>query len=163
MIDKDGYRLNVGIIVMNEKGQVLLAERLKQEGAWQFPQGGIDEGESPKQAMYRELLEELGLKENDIEVFAESEEWLSYDIPKQYRRYRTKPLCVGQKQKWFLCRLISDESCIRLDDSDTPEFGQWTWVEYWYPLEEIIAFKRPVYQRVLEEFFPLLEKVSHLD
>lgn len=157
MIDKEGYRLNVGIIVTNTEGQLLWARRASQKDGWQFPQGGIDENESVEQAFYRELLEELGLKPKDIEVLGESREWLSYKIPKQFRRYRTKPLCVGQKQKWFLCRLISDENCIRLDYSDKPEFDGWRWVDYWYPLDQVIEFKRPVYDQVLQEFSSLLK------
>lgn len=157
VIDKDGYRPNVGIVIVNDENKLLLAERVQQKGAWQFPQGGVDEGESPEQAMYRELQEELGLREKDIEVLGESKDWISYEIPKQFRRYRSKPLCIGQKQKWFLCRLISDEDSIRLDYSENPEFDAWCWVDYWYPTDVIIEFKRSVYKRVLEEFFPLLK------
>ncbi len=158
MIDENGYRLNVGIIVANAEGQLLWAKRAGQKDAWQFPQGGVDEGESVEQTLYRELLEELGLEANDIEVLAESRDWLSYEIPKQFRRYRTKPLCVGQKQKWFLCRLISDDNHIRLDYSDKPEFDRWCWVDYWYPVDQVINFKRSVYDRVLQEFSPFLNE-----
>jgi len=152
VIDEEGYRLNVGIIIANADGKLLLAERRGQKDAWQFPQGGVDEDESTEQAFYRELLEELGLKAEDIDVVAQSGDWLSYEIPKRFRRYRSLPLCIGQKQKWFLCRLISDDSCVRLDYSDKPEFGQWRWVDYWQPLEHVIEFKRDVYERVLQEF-----------
>lgn len=152
MIGEDGYRLNVGIVITNDRGQLLLAERTGQKDAWQFPQGGIDEGESAEQAFYRELLEELGLQAKDIEIIAQTQDWLSYEIPKAFRRYRSKPLCIGQKQKWFLCRLTGEDSSIRLDYSDKPEFSQWDWFDYWSPLKYVIEFKRSVYERVLQEF-----------
>ena len=158
MIDEEGYRKNVGIIIINDEDQLVWAKRSGQKNAWQFPQGGIDEGEISEQALYRELKEELGLSPDDIEVIAETPGWLSYEIPKAFRRYRDKPLCIGQKQKWFLCRLISDENHIRLDYSDQPEFNQWRWVDYWYPLDHVIDFKRAVYESALKEFSSFLKE-----
>lgn len=152
IIDQNGFRLNVGIILANKEGKLLLARRRKSHDAWQFPQGGIHPNESPYEAMQRELQEELGLTASDVAVVAESEEWLKYHLPKKYQRRGQKPLCVGQKQKWFLLRLISDEHRIRLDWSDEPEFDQWKWVDYWYPAEKVISFKQAVYQKVLEVF-----------
>lgn len=150
MLDADGYRLNVGIVIANGCGDVLWAHRLRQ-GGWQFPQGGIRAGESPQQALYRELEEEVGLTTDDVELWAVTRGWLRYRLPpKMVRPTRGKP-CIGQKQKWFLLRLKSDESSIRLDASDKPEFDRWQWVSYWYPLDQIIDFKRPVYQRMLKE------------
>jgi len=152
IIDPQGFRLNVGIIVANNEGLLLWAKRVGNKDAWQFPQGGIDRREPTRQAMVRELKEELGLEESDIEVLAESKTWLKYHLPKKYQRRGQKPLCIGQKQKWFLLRLISDESCIQLDASEKPEFDEWKWVDYWYPAEHVIDFKRDVYQKVLKEF-----------
>lgn len=158
LIDSQGYRLNVGIIVCNNNDQLLLCRRFGKPRAWQFPQGGIDKHEQPRDAMYRELVEELGLAPTDVCYMAETVDWLTYVLPKAYRRYRSKPLCIGQKQKWFLLRLVSADDAIRLDTSVEQEFDQWRWVEYWDPIEQVIEFKREVYQQVLAEFAPLLSK-----
>jgi len=152
IIDQKGFRLNVGIILSNTDGQLLFARRRGSQDAWQFPQGGIQCKEPTYQAMLRELKEELGLSAPDIEVVAESKEWLKYHLPKKYQRRGQKPLCIGQKQKWFLLRLKADENCIALDTSDEPEFDAWEWVDYWYPVEKVIDFKKNVYQKILEEF-----------
>ena len=85
MIDKEGYRANVGIVVCNNKKKVLWAKRAN-EDAWQFPQGGINEGESPKEAMFRELKEEVGLEPSHVEIIARTKDWLRYDVPKNWIR-----------------------------------------------------------------------------
>lgn len=157
MIDSKGFRLNVGIIICNNNNQLVLCRRFGKPQAWQFPQGGIDTGESAKQAMFRELVEELGLQPSDVDYVAESKGWYRYVLPKAYRRYRSKPLCIGQKQKWFLLRLMSKDEAIRLDGHEhEQEFDQWRWVDYWQPVDSVIEFKRHVYQAVLDEFAPLL-------
>lgn len=156
MIDADGYRPNVGIIVANQDSQLLWCRRLGKTDAWQFPQGGIQANETPEVAMYRELMEELGLGADDVECLAATKEWITYDLPKAFRRYHSKPLCIGQKQKWFLLRLCTDESALRLDLSQDQEFDAWRWVSYWYPVDHVIEFKRNVYQSVLKEFAPML-------
>lgn len=156
MIDKDGFRLNVGIIIHNDSGHLLWCRRIKKTQAWQFPQGGIQAGETPLEAMYRELEEELGLTAGDVECLAESQQWLSYTLPHEFRRYYSRPLCIGQKQKWFLLRLKSTVDAIRLDAVKEQEFDQWRWVTYWEPLTEVIAFKQEVYREVLGEFATLL-------
>jgi putative (di)nucleoside polyphosphate hydrolase len=152
LIDSEGFRLNVGIVLMNEERKLLWARRFGSQNAWQFPQGGIQENETPVDAMYRELQEELGLMPESVELVAESQRWLGYRLPKAFRRYHSKPLCIGQKQKWFLLRLIDAEEKIKLDHSDSPEFDCWRWVDYWYPESHIIQFKRAVYRSVLKEF-----------
>lgn len=156
MIDERGFRKNVGIILTNSKGQVLVAKRKYQKSAWQFPQGGIDASETPEQALYREMKEELGLGEHDVELLAETKDWVSYKIPEKYQR-RSAP-CRGQIQKWFLLRLIADEDQIALDDCEEPEFDEWRWVDYWQPMDDVIAFKREVYKTVLEEFSSMVLK-----
>ncbi|XQW92098.1 RNA pyrophosphohydrolase [Candidiatus Paracoxiella cheracis] len=156
MIDEQGYRLNVGIVVVNQHGELLWGRRVGNPNAWQFPQGGISSDETPREAMYRELTEELGLNPEDVEYLGETKKWLSYRLPKQFRRYNSKPLCVGQKQKWFLLRLLVSDSHINLDKSGTPEFDHWRWVDYWYPLNHVIDFKQTVYQKMLKEFEKLV-------
>ena len=150
MIDSEGYRPNVGIVICNRRGQLLWAKRIGQS-AWQFPQGGIDGDETIKQALFRELEEEVGLCGNDVIVLHQTTEWLRYDLPKNYIRYHKNPLCIGQKQKWFLLGLEADDSQIELDKFGEPEFDDWRWVSYWYPVNQVIEFKRDVYRRALRE------------
>jgi putative (di)nucleoside polyphosphate hydrolase len=150
MIDSDGFRPNVGIILTNDQGQVLWARRVNQD-AWQFPQGGINPHESPEQALYRELHEEVGLREHDVEILACTRGWLRYRLPQRLVRTHSQPVCIGQKQKWFLLRLRSDDEHVRMDLTEKPEFDGWRWVSYWYPLGQVVAFKRDVYRRALKE------------
>jgi putative (di)nucleoside polyphosphate hydrolase len=126
------------------------------QDAWQFPQGGINPDESPQQAMYRELREEIGLREEQVEVLGATREWLKYRLPERYIRRNCEPLCIGQKQIWFLLRTRCGEDAFCLDDTDAPEFEDWRWVKYWQPVREVIYFKRRVYERALEELAPLL-------
>jgi len=154
-IDEDGYRANVGIILSNEAGKLLLAGRVGSKG-WQFPQGGVLEGESAEQAMYRELNEEVGLEAGDVEILGCTSDWLKYRLPDRFVRRDKKPLCIGQKQRWYILRLKAPDDNVRLDRSDTPEFDRWRWVEFWRPVNEVIYFKRRVYARALHELGPHL-------
>lgn len=151
MIDKAGYRYGVGIILVNEKRKVFFAKRIGMV-AWQFPQGGMLTNETPEQTMYRELKEEIGLNPQDVEIIASSKRWLRYRLPSRLVRHYTKPLCIGQKQKWFLLRLANPQAKIDLHDNDDPEFDEWAWVPYWSPLRQVVAFKRRVYVMALKEF-----------
>lgn len=154
VIDKDGFRPNVGIVICNRKGQVLWARRIRQN-SWQFPQGGVDGGETPTDAMFRELYEELGLRHDDVKILAVSKFWHKYRLPKRLIRWSEQPVCIGQKQKWFLLALSKDkQSQIEFDRKGHPEFDDWRWVSYWYPVRQVVAFKRDVYRRVLTEFSP---------
>ena len=155
MIDSEGYRPNIGIVLANRCAKVLWARRFGQE-AWQFPQGGIKWGENPEQALYRELYEELGLRHSDVEIVGCTRDWLRYTLPKRFIRRRCQPRCIGQKQIWFLLHLIAGESSLRLNTCDQPEFDCWKWVSYWYPTRNVIFFKREVYRRALRELAPLL-------
>ncbi len=153
VIDSDGFRPNVGIVLANNRGQVLWARRVGQN-AWQFPQGGINSGESPEEALYRELHEEVGLTPEDVNVLGVTRGWLRYRLPRRYIRRDSRPLCVGQKQKWFLLQMLSDDSAVRFDGNAKPEFDDWKWVSYWYPLTQIVSFKKDVYRRAMKELAP---------
>lgn len=157
MIDSEGYRPNVGIILSNAERRVLWARRIGQ-CSWQFPQGGIhpDELAAPERAMFRELAEEIGLRPRHVEILGRTEGWLHYRLPKRLIRRSSKPTCIGQKQVWFLLRMLGRESDVRLDLSERPEFDHWRWVDYWYPLKAVVPFKRQVYYRALRELAPLL-------
>ncbi len=170
MIDERGYRPNVGIVLCNDRGQVFWARRCGRDG-WQFPQGGIRTHETPEQAMFRELQEEVGLEPHLVEVLGRTSDWLCYDIPGEYLRRTGTHKCRerqdagsdrrsgpfrGQKQVWFLLRLLGRDDDVRLDASYKPEFDDWRWIDYWSALEHIIDFKRDVYQRALTELEPLL-------
>ena len=159
MIDEDGFRPNVGIILANPVGQVPWARRVGQE-AWQFPQGGIAEHETPEEALYRELHEEVGLKPEDVRLVGSTQGWLRYRLPKRFLRYRSKPLCIGQKQKWFLLMLTGSDSRVTFQYGDPPEFDDWRWVSYWYPLNQVVSFKREVYRKALKELAPSLHAVA---
>ncbi|OGT45490.1 MAG: RNA pyrophosphohydrolase [Gammaproteobacteria bacterium RIFCSPHIGHO2_12_FULL_38_11] len=155
MIDKEGFRANVGIIVTNNKGELLWARRFGNQAAWQFPQGGINNNETTIDAMYRELKEELGLDSHNVKLLAESRGWLRYYLPQRFQRSdrnSDSQRCIGQKQKWFLLRLTSEDATVKLDGCPYPEFDQWKWVDYWFPLKQVIFFKRHVYRQALEEF-----------
>ena len=151
MIDLDGFRPNVGIMLANDRGQLLWARRVGGHNAWQFPQGGISEGESPKQALFRELREEVGLTRDAVEILGSTRGWLRYRLPKRFVRDGQKPVCIGQKQKWFLLRMLEDDAAVQLDRNEKPEFDHWRWVSYWYPLDQIIPFKREVYRRAMKD------------
>ena len=155
MIDEQGFRANVGIILCNHENQLLWARRVGQN-AWQFPPGGIRENETPEEALYRELDEEVGLQPEHVEILSSSRDWLRYRLPRQLIRHDRKPLCIGQKQRWYLLRLTGSDEDVRLDACQRPEFDHWRWVDYWHPLEEVIYFKRDVYEMAMKEFEHIL-------
>ncbi len=150
MIDRDGYRPNVGIVLCNKKNEVFWGKRVR-EDAWQFPQGGIKAGESPVDAMYRELDEEVGLERHHVQIIGRTKGWLRYDVPKNYVRRDTRDIYKGQKQIWFLLRLVGLDTDVSLRKSPQPEFDAWRWHQFFVPLEGVIEFKRDVYRRALSE------------
>jgi putative (di)nucleoside polyphosphate hydrolase len=149
-IDAHGFRANVGIVLIRDDRQVFLGGRTGGRG-WQFPQGGVRQGESPDEALYRELTEEIGLERSDVQVLASTRNWLRYRLPRQYVRRNSHPPCIGQKQRWYLLRFVGSEDRFKFDSTTEPEFEAWRWVEYWTPVREVIFFKRAVYARALDE------------
>lgn len=168
MIDQDGFRPNVGMVIFNRNGQVLWARRIRQN-SWQFPQGGIKEDESEEDAMYRELYEEMGLRRQDVYIVQTSRRYYRYRVPKRMLNARRDRDYQGQKQRWFLLSLVEGASLddiIRFNRSKHPEFDGWRWVSYWYPVRNVIPFKRDVYRKILTEFAPAvlgleLKKINH--
>jgi len=150
VIDDDGFRANVGIIIANCDGKVFWGKRIGQS-SWQFPQGGIDEGETPLEAMFRELQEETGLLAEHVEVMGSTKDWLRYRLPKNMIRHNSHPTCVGQKQRWFLLKMKCADRSVNLSACGIPEFDNWRWVNYWLPAKEVVFFKRRVYERALQE------------
>ena len=157
MLDREGYRPNVGIILLNARNQVFWGKRLKTH-SWQFPQGGIKVGESPEQAMFRELHEEVGLLPEHVQIVARTRDWLRYDVPDHFIRKEARGHYRGQKQIWFLLRLIGRDSDMNLRATKHPEFDAWRWNEYWVPLEAVIEFKRGVYEMALTELARFLPR-----
>ncbi|MGH8595595.1 MAG: RNA pyrophosphohydrolase [Gammaproteobacteria bacterium] len=155
MIDAQGFRANVGIILLNDLGQVFWGRRIGMS-AWQFPQGGVNPQESLQTAMYRELREEIGLLPNHVEIIGWTRRWLRYRLPKRFIRYDQKPLCIGQKQRWYVLRLTADETQVDLTNNVEPEFDRWQWINYWESLRLVVGFKRGVYYQALHELAPLV-------
>ena len=166
MLDRDGYRPNVGIVLANQRNEVFWGKRVNQH-AWQFPQGGIKHGETPAQAMYRELEEEIGLHAEHVKVLGRTREWMRYEVPEKWSRAREaaaepqgpRSPYRGQKQIWFLLRMTGRDCDVRLRASGHPEFDAWRWHDYWVPLETVIEFKREVYRQALIE----LHRYLHAD
>ena len=148
--NNEGYRPNVAMVVINSSNKVLICRR-KNTRTWQFPQGGIDNGEDIKNAMYRELSEEVGLSEDDVSLMGESEGTITYDIPKTIRSKVLGGKFKGQEQKWFLLKLNKDNCEIKLDNEAFPEFDKYEWVSFWQPLDKIVDFKREAYREALSE------------
>lgn len=169
MIDVDGYRPNVGIVLLNADGRLFWARRINRDG-WQFPQGGMRSDETPIEAMYRELEEEIGLLPDHVRLLGRTREWLRYEVPEKWMR-RAKPESGepgaplgrsgyrGQKQIWFLLRMLGRDCDVKLRASGHPEFDAWRWHDYWVPLENVIDFKREVYRQALIE----LHRYLHID
>ena len=157
MLDREGFRPNVGIILLNHRNQVFWGKRIRTH-SWQFPQGGIKHGESPEQAMFRELHEEVGLLPEHVRIVARTRDWLRYEVPQHFIRKDARGHYKGQKQIWFLLQLMGRDCDMNLRASTHPEFDAWRWHEYWVPLETVIEFKRDVYQLALSELARFLPK-----
>jgi putative (di)nucleoside polyphosphate hydrolase len=159
MNDKS-YRKNVGLIVLNQKNKLLLCRR-KDQKTWQFPQGGIDSGESPQAAAFRELFEEVGIHKREVKVVKKSDYWFDYDLPEKYqKRSDTMRKFKGQTQKWFMFKANTGLN-VSLCNDVQQEFVDYKWVSFWYPLSHIVLFKKDVYQNVLNEFLPTYIKIAN--
>ena len=157
MLDREGFRPNVGIILLNPTNEVWWGKRVR-EHSWQFPQGGIKHGETPEQAMFRELEEETGLLPQHVKVIGRTRDWLRYEVPDHFIKREIRGHYRGQKQIWFLLRMTGRDSDVNLRASSHPEFDAWRWHEYWVPLDMVIEFKREVYQLALQELSRFLSK-----
>jgi putative (di)nucleoside polyphosphate hydrolase len=161
VIDPDGFRPNVGIVLMHPDGRVFWARRVRRDG-WQFPQGGMNSDETPLEAMYRELNEETGLSPEHVSVLGVTPGWLRYRLPQRAIRRSDRMVCIGQKQVWFLLQFAGSESDLRLDLTDKPEFDHWRWVDFWYPLDHVVMFKRGVYTSALRHLAPFARQIAGL-
>jgi putative (di)nucleoside polyphosphate hydrolase len=157
MLDRDGFRPNVGIILLNQKNQVFWGKRIRTH-SWQFPQGGIDRGENPEQAMFRELHEEVGLQPDHVRIVARTRDWLRYEVPDRFIRRESRGHYRGQKQIWFLLQLVGFDTDLNLRATDHPEFDAWRWNDYWVPLDVVVEFKRGVYEMALTELSRFLPR-----
>jgi putative (di)nucleoside polyphosphate hydrolase len=141
------FRAGVGAVITNARGQVLIGERRDHRGSWQFPQGGIEDGERPDDAVYREIDEETGIARKYLQLIARHPQWLCYELPSRLRSRKTG---LGQSQRWFLFRISAE----RTDDllKPHPEFRRYAWVSFDTAVRRAVSFKRPVYRSVREEF-----------
>jgi putative (di)nucleoside polyphosphate hydrolase len=160
MLDREGFRPNVGIILLNQKNQVFWGKRIRTH-SWQFPQGGIDRGETPEQAMFRELHEEVGLRPEHVCIVARTRDWLRYEVPDRFIRRDARGHYKGQKQIWFLLQLIGHDWDLNLRATNHPEFDAWRWNNYWVPLDAVVEFKRGVYEMALTELARFLPQHEH--
>ncbi|OAN52368.1 RNA pyrophosphohydrolase [Paramagnetospirillum marisnigri] len=152
------YRPGIGLVLVNAQGLVFVAQRVDTPGdAWQFPQGGIDEGEDPRATALREMKEEIGT--DKAEIMAESADWIGYDLPPDIADKVWKGKYRGQKQKWFLARFTGTDSDIDLD-TEHPEFCRWRWMDLAETPGLIVGFKRPLYEAVVAEFLPLVREMA---
>ena len=146
------YRSNVGIMLINDDGHVFVGQRLdNNQNAWQMPQGGIDCDEDPQSAAYRELLEETGIEQENVKFLAKASKWLLYDLPEDLIPKLWDGKYRGQKQKWFLFKFLGTNRDINIS-TENPEFSNWKWMPKENLLEEIVPFKKSVYESVLREF-----------
>ncbi len=160
MLDREGFRPNVGIILLNQRNQVFWGKRIRTH-SWQFPQGGIDRGESPEQAMYRELHEEVGLHPEHVRIVARTRDWLRYEVPDRFIRRDARGHYKGQKQIWYLLQLMGYDWQLNLRATSHPEFDAWRWNDYWVPLDVVVEFKRGVYEMALTELARFLPRTEH--
>ena len=151
------YRACVGVMLINKSGDIFVGERIDTPGAWQMPQGGIDKGEEPDVAALRELWEETGVDPEHVTLLAQTSDWLTYDLPDHLLGKVWKGKYRGQKQLWFLLRFNSTDDKISIA-SEHPEFAQWKWSPATDLVDEIVPFKKHIYEAVGAEFAPHLSR-----
>ena len=158
--DPARYRANVGLALFSKAGHVFMGRRINGRGAfqWQMPQGGVDDGEKPAEAILREMDEEIGVASKLVDILEETEDWLYYDFPLELRRRMGGPY-LGQRQKWFALRFKGSDSDVRLD-KHKPEFDAWRWAKLTDVPGMIVPFKRPVYEDVVSRFQRWSEPVN---
>lgn len=153
-IDPKRYRPNVGLALFHKNGLVFVAKRIATDGPyqWQMPQGGVDRGEAPADAAFRELEEEIGVRAEHVDLLEETPDWLHYDFPIDVRtKMKPRGRYLGQRQKWYAFRFKGRDADIRLD-LHTPEFVDWRWAPLQSAPGLVIPFKRPVYEEVAQRF-----------
>lgn len=150
MIDDQGFRANVAMALLNPQGLIWIGHRAD-NGGWQLPQGGIEQDETPEDALWRELHEELGLRPEHAAILGRTKDPISYIIPPHLRRRKEARPVIGQLQTWFLLRFLGRDEDIRLDAGNEIEFDAYTWVPYERPIELVAPFKRDAYRRALAE------------
>ncbi|MBI3440467.1 MAG: RNA pyrophosphohydrolase [Proteobacteria bacterium] len=144
------YRAGVGMVIFNRDGLILVAERIHNPDSWQMPQGGIDDGEAPEMAVFREMEEEIGTR--NAEILGMMDEWIYYDFPPHTAQKVWGGKYLGQRQKWIALRFLGKDKEIRLDTHSEPEFSRWQWVPIHKLLDHVVHFKRTVYEKVISEF-----------
>ena len=147
---EQAYRPGVGIVLFNRDGHVLIAERIDNPGGWQMPQGGIDAGESPEIAVFREMEEEIGTR--NAKIIGMVEDWIYYDFPLPLSKKLWGGKYLGQRQKWIALKFLGQDSDINLQMHTHPEFSQWKWVPLASLPDYAVPFKRAVYERIIKEF-----------
>ena len=157
MLDRDGYRPNVAIVIVNGKNQVFWGKRIR-EHAWQFPQGGINSGETPERAMFRELTEEVGLRSQHVKILGRTRDWLRYDVPQHWIKREWRGSYRGQKQIWYLLRLTGRDNDVSLRATEHPEFDAWRWEDLDRVADLVVPFRREVYQAVAKQFAAFASK-----
>lgn len=149
------YRLGVGILLFDAGGRAFVGERSDAPGAWQMPQGGIDDGEDPRAAALRELAEETGVA--DARIVGETPDWVSYDLPAEIAAKLWRGRYKGQRQKWFAAQFLGRDADIKLD-THTPEFRAWRWAKIDTLADLIVPFKRPLYEQIVAQLSPIVAK-----
>ena len=150
------YRMGAGVVLINPYGLIFAGQRIDNPGpAWQMPQGGIDKGETPREAALRELTEETGVSADLVEVMAETPDWITYELPPEILGRIWKGKYGGQKQKWFAMRFLGSDSAVQIA-TEHPEFDRWQWMRAADLVESIVPFKRALYVQVFQNFRDIL-------